>query len=371
LNQPRFDLFASCPPGLEPQLFEEVRANGWSRAQETKGGVTWQGTWADVWRANLLLRGASRILLRLGNFRAQSFGELEANLAELPFGLVIGGDTRIRAEASCRKSKIYHSGAAEERLLKAAARAGGVAAKEGLTLFLRLENNHCTVSVDTSGDLLHKRGFKEDVAGAPVRETMAALLLRACGYDGSEPVFDPMCGSGTFVMEAAEIAAGLAPGRGRSFAFEQFASFDAEIYGPIRERALAKAVRETSLIFRGSDRANGAVKGSQENAARAGLAERTSFDLRQVSDVMRPEGASGLVMVNPPYGTRLSERQSLKPLYQAFGSVMRERFAGWRIGMITSHDELAKATGLPWQRPGPWLPHGGLKVRLWQTSALV
>ena len=370
MNQPRFDLFASCPPGLEPWLLEEVQAHGWSRAQETRGGVTWQGTWADVWRANLLLRGASRVLLRLGSFRTTSLADLEMKLAEVPLGLVIGGDSRVRAEATCKKSKIYHSGAAAERLLKAAGKVGGIAAKEGLTLFLRLDNNQCTVSVDTSGDLLHKRGFKEDVAGAPVRETMAALLLRACGYSGDEPVFDPMCGSGTFVTEAAEVAAGLAPGRARSFAFEQFASFEYEIYSPIRERALAKAKRETGLSFLGSDRAAGAVKASQENAERAGLSDLTQFAKHAVSEVTRPDGPAGLVIVNPPYGTRLSDRKELAALYKAFGAVMRERFAGWRVGLLTSHDDLAKATGLKWERPGPWMPHGGLKVRLWQTGAL-
>lgn len=368
-NQPRFDLFASCPPGLELWLLEEVRAHGWSRAQETPGGVTWQGTWADVWRANLLLRGATRILLRLGSFRATSLAELESKLAEVPLGLVVGGDIRVKAEATCRKSKIYHSGAAAERLLKAAGRVGGIAAKEGIALYLRLDHNECTVSIDTSGELLHKRGFKEDVAGAPVRETMAALLLQACGYSGEEPVFDPMCGSGTFVTEAAEIAAGLAPGRARSFAFEQFATFDAERYSPIRERALSKAAKDTAICHRGSDRATGAISASQANAERAGLTDLTSFHQSTLREVTPLDGPKGLVIVNPPYGSRLGEKQELTALYKAFGEVMRERFAGWRVGLLTSHDDLAKATGLTWQRPGPWIPHGGLKVRLWQTEA--
>ncbi|MEM9839223.1 MAG: class I SAM-dependent RNA methyltransferase [Pseudomonadota bacterium] len=370
MTPPRFELFASCPPGLEPWLLEEVRENGWSRAEATAGGVRWQGTWADVWRANLLLRGASRVLIRLGRFRAQHLKELEAKARELPLEMIIDHGTGLTVDATCKKSKIYHSGAAEERLFNAAASFGAILSKEGITLSLRIENNLCIISADTSRDLLHKRGFKKDVAGAPLRETMASLFLRAAGFTGEGPVFDPLCGSGTFVVEAAERAAGLAPGRARSFAFEQFASFDPDAYTRIKDRALTKAVQETRTTFHGSDRSAGAIEASHAYAEASGTQDITAFTKANLSEVKPPEGAKGLVITNPPYGARLGDKDELRALYKAYGDTVRTRFSGWRAALITSDDALAKATGLPWTRPGPWVPHGGLKVRLWQTDPL-
>ncbi|MEM1381633.1 MAG: class I SAM-dependent RNA methyltransferase [Pseudomonadota bacterium] len=367
-SQPRFELFASCPPGLEPWLLEEVRANGWSRAETTPGGVIWQGTWADVWRANLLLRGASRILIRLGTFRAQHLGELETKLKDLPLAWILEPGTPFRVDATCKRSKIYHSGAAEERLSNAAQAFGGVPSSEGLSLLLRIENNKCVVSADTSGALLHKRGFKQEVAGAPLRETTAALLLRAAEHQPDEPVIDPMCGSGTFVIEAAEIASGLAPGRARTFAFEHFASFEPEAYARIKARALNKLSREADVPSYGSDRAPGAVSASTANAERAGVAGATHFTQMTVSEAKPPPGKTGLVITNPPYGARLGDPGDLRALYASFGAVMTERFQGWRVALLTADPKLAQATRVKWDQPGPPFPHGGLKVRLWQTK---
>ena len=236
-----------------------------------------------------------------------------------------------------------------------------------VVLRVRIDDDLCTVSVDTSGEPLHRRGHKQEVNAAPMRETLAALFLRAAGYGGGEPVLDPMCGSGTFVIEAAEIAMGLAPGRSRAFAFERLAGFDAAAWAALRGEA---GPRATPFRFRGSDRDAGAVAMSRANAVRAGVAEVASFVERPIGALERPEGPAGLVIVNPPYGTRLGDAASLRPLYAAFGATMRARFRGWRVAMVTTDPVLARATGLPFGAPGPVVPHGGLKVRLWQTGAL-
>lgn len=252
--------------------------------------------------------------------------------------------------------------------MNAARVSGGVAGEGGITLVLRIEKNICTVSADTSGELLHKRGFKIDVARAPMRETTAALLLRACGYRGEEPVLDPMCGSGTIVLEAAQIAAGLPPGRARRFAFEAFAGFDEDAYGRIRDRALTQAARRTGAAFHGFDRAADAIRASAGNARRAGVEALTVFSRAPLSTIRPPDGPPGLVLTNPPYGARLGRRDELAALYRALGSVIQERFAGWRVGFVTSDDALARATGLRLGEPGPWFPHGGLRIRLWTAG---
>lgn len=230
----------------------------------------------------------------------------------------------------------------------------------------RIEDDLCTLSLDTSGQPLHRRGHKEAVGKAPMRETLAALFLRECGYTGSEPVVDPMCGSGTFVIEAAEIALGLKPGRSRSFGFEALASFDAEAWTSMRQGSAGA----TDLRFHGFDRDAGAIRFSQQNAAKAGVSDVASFACQPVSELQPPEGPKGLVIINPPYGARIGNRKLLFGLYASMGQVLKTRFSGWRVGIITSDAGLAKATGLPFLPIGPTIPHGGLKVQLFRTPVL-
>jgi putative N6-adenine-specific DNA methylase len=275
----------------------------------------------------------------------------------------------VAVEAACRKSKIYHSGAAAERIATAIREELGAPIDKdaGLVIKARIEKDLCTLSVDTSGDMLHKRGSKQAMAKAPMRETMAALFLRECGFDGGEPVLDPMCGAGTFVIEAAEIAMGLHPGRNRSFAFEQLATFDAKAWDEMKARHTALAPQ---VKFHGSDRDEGAIRNAIANAARSGVGGITVFEKKVVSEISPPQGPPGLVICNPPYGTRIGDKSKLVDLYSAFGNVLKERFHGWRVGLITGDTNLAKATGLPFQgRPLPVM-HGGLPVKLWRTGTL-
>jgi putative N6-adenine-specific DNA methylase len=235
-------------------------------------------------------------------------------------------------------------------------------------VLVRIEDDLVTVSVDSSGEPLHKRGYKQAVGKAPLRETLAALFLRQCGYDGTEPVLDPMCGSGTFVIEAAEIALGLKPGRGRDFAFQTLAGFDAEAWAAMRGDSAAAA---GPVRFFGYDRDAGSVRMAQENAERAGVSGIVRFSQGTVSELLPPENCDrGLVMVNPPYGGRIGDREKLAPLYRALGQVLRERFAGWRVGLVTSEVQFARATGLRFETPCAPVDNGGIKVRLWRSGRL-
>ncbi|MGK7651518.1 THUMP domain-containing class I SAM-dependent RNA methyltransferase [Roseovarius sp. B08] len=364
-----FEIFLTAPPGLELVLKDEAQAAGFAKPKATPGGVRFRGHWPDVWRANLALRGAGRVLARVARFQAMHLDQLEARTREIGWTDLLRPDVPITVEATTRKSKIYHQGAAAERVARAIHEITG-APLEGdnpVRVQLRIEDNQCLLSLDTSGEPLHRRGQKPFVGKAPMRETLAALFLRQCGYTGTEPVLDPMCGSGTFLLEAAEIALGRAPGRDRPFAFERFANFDADAW---KELAADQPDIETALHFHGSDRDAGAVAGARSNAATAGLGDLITISHHAVSDLERPEGPPGLVMVNPPYGTRIGERKQLFGLYGALGKTFAERFADWRVGLVTTDASLANATALPFTDPGPPVAHGGLRITLWQTGPL-
>ena len=364
-----FEIFCVAPPGLEDVLAGEARALGFPDPQSVPGGVTFMGGWPDVWRANLGLRGASRILARIDSFRVVHLSQLDKRARRVDWASILRPDVAVKVEASCRGSKIYHAGAASERVARAITETLGapVADEAPLTVRVRIDNNVCTISLDTSGELLHRRGFKAEVNKAPMRETLAALFLRACGYDGQEAVFDPMCGSGTFVIEAAEIAAGLMPGRARSFAFEQVRGFDPEAWSAMKS---ACPHRQPERMFLGQDRDEGAIRMSRANAERSGVADFTRFETGDARALKRPDTAPGLVIVNPPYGTRIGNRKALMGLYSALGLGLKKNFSGWRVGLVTTDAALARATRLPFGPPGRPVDHGGLKIRLYQTGAL-
>ena len=364
-----FDIFLVATPGLESALLAEVRSRRFKALKLVPGGVAVKGKWPDVWRANLELRGVTRVLARVGAFRVLHLAQLDKRARKVPWGDFLRNDVPVRVEASCSQSRIYHSGAAAQRIARAIQEEFGAPVSDDAQLVIkaRIEDDLCTLSIDTSGESLHKRGHKEAVGKAPMRETLAALFLRECGFDGSEPVVDPMCGSGTFVIEAAEIACGLNPGRGRHFAFELLANFDAARWEAMRS---AQTGKQPAVRFFGSDRDAGAIRSAAQNAARAGVADCTVFRQQPVSALEPPEGPPGLVIVNPPYGTRIGDKKPLFALYGALGQALLSRFSGWRVGIITTDAALAKATGLPFEPPGPPVLHGGLKVTLFRTGPL-
>jgi putative N6-adenine-specific DNA methylase len=364
-----FEIFLIVPPGLEAALRDETRSKGFRKAAIVKGGVTVRGGWQEVWRANLELRGATRVIARIASFRASHLSELDKRARKVAWREVLRPDRPFRVEASCKASKIYHSGAAEQRIERAIRETLGAPfdAEADVCIRARIEGDICTIGIDTSGDLLHKRGHKLAVNKAPMRETLAALFLQLCSYDGSEPVVDPMCGSGTFVIEAAEIAARLMPGRSRHFAFEELATFDETAWRCLLD---AQAPMKPMVRFYGSDRDAGAIRMSSANAERSGVSGFTEFQQRPISELVVPDGAPGLVIVNPPYGDRIGDKNRLDPLYRSLGQTLKARFIGWRVGLITNETRLATATGLPFQPSIGPIAHGGLRVALYLTKRL-
>lgn len=371
-NAADFEIFLVAAPGLEQALCAEAKALGFKSPKAVPGGVTLEGGWPDVWRANLEIRGAGRVQARIASFRILHLAQLDKRARRISWAEVLRQDVPVRVEATCKASKIYHSGAAAERIETAIREELGapISADADVCIRARIEQDVCSIAIDTSGELLHKRGHKEAVNKAPMRETMAALFLRQCGYDGSEPVVDPMCGSGTFVIEAAEIAAGLAPGRSRHFAFEKLATFDAAAWQRLRAAAGKEKAIPAGVAFYGSDRDAGAIRMSRENAARASVEAITTFEQRAVSHCVAPPGPPGLVIVNPPYGDRIGDKNGLTALYRALGHTLKTRFSGWRAGIITNEAPLARATGLPFKQTAAPVSHGGLRVTLYLTGPL-
>lgn len=359
-------LFLAAPPGLEPVVAAEARAAGFAQVAPVPGGVDCAGAWPEVMRANLMLGTPTRVLWRIGAFRAPHLAMLDKRARRFPWGDWLRADVPVRVEATSRASRIWHAGAAAQRIGAAIADTLGARLAEDapVTLKARIEDDLVTLSLDTSGAGLWQRGYRPETGKAPLRESLACAFLRQAGFDGRGAVVDPMCGSGTFAIEAAGIAAGLPPGRARGFAFELLAGFDAAAWAGLR--AQVPAAPAGPVMAWGADRDQGAIQAATANAARAGVAGLTAFARRPVSDLVPPEGvAPGLIITNPPWGARIGQRKPLFALYGAFGQLLAQRFAGWRVAVVCPDAGLIGATGLGLEPAGPPVDIGGIKARLW------
>ena len=331
-------LFAVCAPGLEPVLASEMRALGLP-GRALAGGVEVAGGLSEAMRLNLWLRTASRVLLRIGeSFRATTFPELVRKASALPWERFLRKDTCAAFRVTCRKSRLYHSGAVAQRLHAALeARVGfrisrvegtGEEAPADAQLFLaRFDHDVCTVSVDSSGALLHQRGWRGPQAKAPLRETLAAALLLGAGYDGEEPFCDPLCGSGTIAIEAALIAMRRAPGIARRFAFQRWPEFSARQWEHLTVAA-RKQERPVTVRIEASDQDAGAVEATAENASRAGV----DIDIlqRRLADLTADPGR-GLIGCNLPYGVRINA--DVRRLAAEVRDAARRR-PGWRMALV-------------------------------------
>lgn len=367
----QFDAFAIAAPGLEPVVAAELKALrafgarvGGSRVIE--GGVEFPADHDFLYTANLHLRAASRVIVRLATFRATSFAELERRGRRVPWDVIVPTGGRVRLRVTCRKSRLYHSDGVAERLL------GAIEQKTGATLanptagktpigrdppddddstsqlfVVRLDRDQCTISADTSGAHLHQRGYRTAVTEAPLRETLAAALLLGAGWDQRTPLVDPFCGSGTIPIEAALIARRIAPGRNRAFRFLNWPTFDPAAWERVRTRAQEAERPSAGVVIVGSDRSRWALRAATANAGRAGVASDVQFERAEVPEVHPPPGEPGWLITNPPYGVRLGERDELRQLYTDLGSVLRERFAGWHVGMLSTDHRLDSQLRIP------------------------
>jgi len=374
--------FAVTAPGLEDLCARELAALG-VRAKIVEGGVEWSGDLASIARANLWLRTASRVLVRVAEFRATAFFELELNAKKIPWKRFVAADQTVEFRVTCRKSKLYHSGAVAQRFGQAvihavrgvkvdepsAARESNeereeTASADRQLFVVRFVHDVATVSVDSSGALLHMRGYRQAVAKAPLRETLAAATLLGAGWDGTTPLTDPMCGSGTIPIEAALIARRMAPGRNRPFAFLRWPELDHKLWTTILTHARAGELAASPVKISGYDRDEGAVTAARANAERAGVAADVELAVQPIS-AMPGEAAepSGLVASNPPYGVRVGESDRLRNLYAQLGNVVRAKRPGWRLALLSADRELERQIGLELDTRLT-TRNGGIPVRL-------
>ena len=374
------EIFASTAPGLESIAAGELKALG-VRGKQEVGGVAFGGDLRRLYEANLWLRTASRLTVRLGRFHASTFFELERRAKKLPWARFLPAAGPVRLRVTCRKSKLYHSDAVAERVLAAietsAQRAVDVegsgadddAGESDLTenpaqLFIvRIFHDECEISADSSGDLLHRRGYRKETGKAPLRETIAAAMVLASGWKGQSTLLDPMCGSGTIPIEAALIARKIAPGLKRRFQFMDWPGFEASIWNEFLGNAQRAVIDSTGPIL-GADRDEGGIGAANRNAERAGVAGAVSFTTKALSASLsmldESDGNSssapasdsggdsddrGWIVTNPPYGVRVGGSGDLRNLYATLGAALKAH-PRWRLGVLTSDTALVHQTQL-------------------------
>ena len=374
--------FAAAAPGLEPLVLAELQAIGVAGARAEAGGVSFGGGDEALYRANMWLRTASRVVLRVARFHAEEFHELERNARKVEWERFVAPGSTVRFRVTCRKSKLYHSDAVAQRVAAAIAYRlkGGITvvgdgaagddegddapdASVAQLFTVRLTHDECVISADGSGELLHRRGYRQAVAKAPLRETLAAAALAGAGWTATAPLVDPMCGAGTIAIEAALIARDIAPGLGRDFAFMRWPTFDAARWARLGERAAARVQPAAPAPILASDRDEGAIEAARSNAARAGVEADIELSVRPISAIEPPESTRGWVVTNPPYGVRIGEQAGLRNLYAGLGRTLRERCVGWELAMVSADRALEGQVGVRF-REAFRTSNGGIPVRL-------
>jgi putative N6-adenine-specific DNA methylase len=356
--------FAVTPPGFEDVCAAELRALDIAAPKVLAGGVEFSGGLHELYQANLWLRSASRVLVRVGEVTARDFPSLFKKLVRLPWGRFVKPGTDCRFRVTCHSSRLSHSGRVAETCRDAIAKALGNTEPAAIeaTVHLRLEADRCQVSIDSSGELLHRRGYRVASVAAPLRENLAAGCLLALGYSGSVPLIDAMTGSGTFAIEAALIALNRAPGVKRQFAFMDWPKFRPGLWQQLLQQAQREERADLAASISAVDNNSKAVAAARQNLEAAGLAGKIVFDCRpmqQLSAGPQP----GMLICNPPYGERIGRTAALLALYRDLGQVYGAEFSAWQGALVCPDSELVRATGIPFESLLRF-SNGGIRVAL-------
>ena len=362
-------LFAATAPGLEGVCEAELIALGMAGVKAVAGGVEFCGALREIYLANLWLRTASRVVVRFGELRCRDFPTLYRKALQLPWGRYVKPGTRLQVRATCRRSRLQHTERIADTLKKAMVRAlGGVSPEEGgpqQLLIVSLEDDLCRLSLDSSGALLHRRGYRQDVGAAPMRETLAAGILMLLGWQGERPLFDPMCGSGTFLIEGALLALQRPPGAERKFAFMDWPRYRPGLWQALLLEA-AKQGNDCCPALVGADRDAAVLEAARRNASRAGVLEFLSLQPLELSQQSPPLSSPGLALSNPPYGARIG-RGELDAIYRDLGKVYRQVLPEWQRAFLCPDPRLAKVVGSSLAQIAS-LQNGGIRVGLFAVK---
>ena len=364
--------FATCPRGLESVLARELEACGARDARAVGGGVQFAGELGTCYRANLQSRIASRILWRIADAPYETEHDVYDAALRVPWPERFDARRTIRVDVSAIRSPVKSLEFVTLRVKDAVcdrfrADTGGRPDVDTRTPDVRvhafLDARSVTLYLDTSGEPLWKRGWRGRTGEAPIRENLAAGIIALTGWRADEPFLDPMCGSGTFLLEAAGIALGLAPGSRRSFGFERLTGFDAQLWRRLRDEARAKEQPRRPLPIFGADLHGAELAQARVAIEGAGLANAISLKQANLLDLPPPTPV-GVLVANPPYGVRLGEQQELEAFYPKLGDALKARFAGWRCYFLTADAaRCAKLIGLKASKRIP-LYNGPLECRL-------
>jgi putative N6-adenine-specific DNA methylase len=371
LNQERF--FAPCPRGLEAVLAGELAEQGAVDIAAAEGGVGFSGALPVAYAANLHSRIASRILWQVGSGRYRSEEDVYRGVNALDWPQWFDGALTIRVNVAAVRSPLNSLDFITLRIKDAVCdrfrsqtgvRPNVDTAQPDVRIHAFLESDRFTLYLDTSGEPLFKRGARQVAGEAPLRENLAAGILKLSGWTPDLPLLDPMCGSGTFLIEALQMAHGIAPGAGRDFAFEKLRGFDAVQWNRIKEAARARPAPNPAPAIFGSDLYGDALKLARVNLAAAGFADAVGLKQANMLEISAP-AASGVLVANPPYGVRIGEQDELAAFYPQVGNVLKQKFAGWRAYLFTADLRLPKLIGLTPSKRTP-LYNGALECRLYE-----
>jgi putative N6-adenine-specific DNA methylase len=365
--------FAPCPRGLESVLKDELEALGARDAATVEGGVRFAGEPALAYAANLESRVASRVLWQLAHGAYRSEREIFDAARALPWTDWFPVSHAIRVDVSAIRAKVASLDFVTLRVKdavcdafreKCGARPDVDTHAPDARIHVFLSATHFTIYLDTSGEPLFKRGYRKAAGDAPLRENLAAGILRLAGWGASAPLLDPMCGSGTFLAEAAMIATDRAPGLERTFGFEKLSNFDAKSWKKLLAAARARQRKSGTLAIYGSDRYGDALKLARANLDALGFADRVALKQADILEMPAP-AAAGVIVTNPPYGVRLQDQEALAALYPRLGDALKKKYAGWTAYIFTADLRLPKLIGLSPSRRTP-LYNGALECRLFE-----
>lgn len=370
---PRQTFFASVLPGFERVCRQELEAlsDTIDIVEQVNGGIVFSGRLVDLYRANLQLRTAGRILMRIARFKATNFRELVKHLGAISWQLYLPSGALPQAKVASHRSRLYHTKAVAQRLrqtIEGFWRSQDIAPLSGSkqALYVRLEADIATLSIDSSGKALYRRGVKSHEAQAPLRETTAAAILLMTGFENAPgtPLLDPMCGSGTFSLEAALMRKRIAPGLFREFAFRQWPAFRPRQWDYLKSEATKRIETLEAPQIHASDLSPEVCRRLRTSVNHAGLAD--AITIRTMDFFQMPpdafSGSGGLIVLNPPYGRRLDARGAIKQFYRRIDKKLTSDFKGWQAALIVPHRHWLP--GLAEGMESMPLGHGGLKLTL-------